>query len=260
MRWLATFGKKNAWQPVLVCAIIFTLPLVSSAATNDRYIIAGTDRLRVGVEQVCVDYEGEGRLSLNSGDDGQTLTAATDYWRRDATGTHIVHASFVQETAPSFGDEFLDANGRDPDYMTILSQPLAIELGSSELQALAQLSKRVRLEFPSRIGDGNLSGFLEHIRSRSVNSLIGLRFVARGPMRAPVPKRPAATMVGIVTLAGAGYYSSENGRLVAIYTTMTFDGSFRNRGHAIPVHVTYERQIETAMSAVVYNTRGRACH
>lgn len=190
-------------------------------------------------------FWGRQKLVTFTRDGAQFFRSTVSYSRRDASGTHAKGASFLQQTAPNFDGEFVDLLNRDPDYVSVLSQPLSIELRPEDVRALLNLRSRTKLEFPSNVDENNLLGHIDRLLLPSKKSVLAFSFVATGTMNGPLPRDHQLVVRGLVTMSGIAYYEIRSGRLLEIDDGIQLRGRLYNPngGKATPVAISYIRKI-----------------
>lgn len=143
--------------------------------------------------------------------------------------------------------ELHDSTDLDPDYLTVLNQPFAIELDAPTMRDLLHLRGRVPFSFPAPMTGGLLRGFLERgqIGRVSSRSALAVNFDATGPMTGPLPDHSDMTITGSMRMRGTAYYALRGEPLLlALNETLTISGTLRNRGQSSPVTITYSRSIK----------------
>jgi hypothetical protein len=232
-------------RTVLTTAVVFTL--ASSFARADQfYSVAGDDRYSIGaaLDQTEIAYTGRERLSIVRQGRARRYVAEVTYTRSDAEGRAIVHARFVQDLE-SDGD-LVDQTDDDPDFLTVLNQPFAVQLDPQTMGDLRRLHGEVPFKATSPLGGAQLRGYLRSAGSGMVGgtAAVGVRFEADGPMSGELPEHPGATLAGRMHLDGTAYYGEYDALLLALDATLTIDGSLRGDHDAsIPVRITYRRTI-----------------
>ncbi|HET9392344.1 MAG TPA: hypothetical protein VFO29_02295 [Candidatus Rubrimentiphilum sp.] len=227
----------------LAVALVIALP----ANADQRYAVTGNDRYRIGSAdlQTHISYIGTQQLTVRRAGSRTQFKADAKYVRVDESGSVPVHATFAQIMTPQ--GELQDLSNGDPDYLTVLNQPFAIELDQQTLRDLTRLNGRVPFEFPAPVMGGTLHGYLQ----RGGNSLVAaqpalaVNFDATGPMSGPLPDRTAMTMRGTMRMRGTAYYALQGAPiLLALQETLTISGTLQTGGRRSPVTITYERSIK----------------
>lgn len=208
-------------------------------ASRFGYAMSGSDQYEVGSYHTSTTFRGEQALTVTQRGGEKTFAVSVRYVRINGSDKHAATAAFAQREAG--GGAVVDFSDQDPDYVSILSQPLSIELSSSDVATLASLRERVPMEFPSKIGEGELTGYFAPAAPAQGGDLVGVHFAARGKMAGPLPGHEEAFATGIVSLKGTAFYSVRSGRLVAIESSIRLDGNLEAHGDLIPVHIAFER-------------------
>jgi hypothetical protein len=240
-------------QPRL--ATNFTLALLLVAATavaraDESYTVTGTDTYQLGANAAPthIDYLGTQLLTMRPDGRGRRFVAEATYKRHDEGGKASVHARFVQEM--NADGTFEDRIDDDPDFLTILNQPFAIQLDKTTLGDLHHLHNAVPFEATSPLGGARLHGFLRGATLGEVNGVeaTGVRFTANGPMSGALPQRPEALLAGTIRMDGTAYYALHGALLVALDATLTIEGKLRDNQTDVPVRIVYHRVIRTRTS------------
>lgn len=217
------------------------------ARADQRYVVSGSDRYRIGSSdlQTNISYSGTQQLTIHRDGKQTQFRADAKYLRIDESGRVPTHAAFVQIMTPQ--GELQDRTDGDPDYLTVLNQPFAIELDRQTLHDLLRLKGKVPFEFPAPVMGGTLRGYLRRGADDRVaaQSALAVHFDAVGPMEGPLPDRAAMTMRGSMRMRGTAYYAM-NGQplLLALHETLTISGTIQNGSHRSPVTIIYERSIK----------------
>lgn len=214
---------------------------------DQQYDVRGEDVYRVGStgsETSTVSYDGSQVLSVTQESKRARYDAQAHYVRRDADGKSDVSARFVQELLPN--GSFEDSLDEDPDFLTILNQPFAVQLDPATMRDLRHLHASVPFGATSPLGDGAvLRGYLRPGTAGEVGGrpVISVHFQAQGPMSGPLPGKSHATMSGRMGMDGTAYYAVDNAMLLALDATLTIDAKLAQSGQMIPVQIVYRRYI-----------------
>ncbi len=217
------------------------------ARADQHYVVSGSDRYRIGASdlQTNISYSGTQLLTIHRNGKQTQFRADAKYLRIDESGRVPSHAAFVQIMTPQ--GELQDRTNGDPDYLTVLNQPFAIELDQQTLHDLLRLNGEVPFEFPAPVMGGTLRGYLRRGADERVaaQSALAVNFDAAGPMSGPLPDRAAMTMRGTMRMRGTAYYAMRGDPLLlALHETLTISGTLQNGSHHSPVTITYERTIK----------------
>ena len=232
-----------------VAALTLVAALVATArvALADRqYDVNGEDVYKIGTGSTIsrVVYTGTQRLAVERQGKRARYDAQAHYSRAAADGKTSVNARFVQELSPT--GSFEDRIDEDPDFLTVLNQPFAVQLDPVTLRDLRTLHGAVPFDATSPLGgDAVLRGFLRPGTRGEVNGVpaIAVRFEAEGPMSGPLPDHEQATMSGRMRMDGSAYYSLDDAMLLALDATLTITAQFHDGEQTVPVHIVYRRYI-----------------
>jgi hypothetical protein len=234
---------------ILGLGLATALALGAPANADQSYVVSGNDRYQVGKNdlQTSITYSGTEALSITRTDGIRRFTAHASYTRSDAAGTVPAQATFVQIMAP--GGELRDRTDLDPDYLTVLNQPFAIELDASTLHDLLHLRGRLPFVFPAPMIGGNLRGYLErgNVVHLGVRPALAVDFDASGPMVGPLPDQDQMSIHGTMRMRGTAYYGVRGEPLLlALDETLTITGTLRDRSTTSPVTIVYKRSIKAS--------------
>lgn len=228
---------------VIAAALIPTLTLCALA--DQVYGVAGEDTYRIGksLEATHITYRGVEHLGIVSNDQGHRYVADVNYTRLDESGKASAHGRFVQELLRD--GTFEDRDDDDPDFLTILNQPFAVQLDATTLRDLERLSGKVPFEAASPLGGSRLSGYLSSAPRGKVRGhlVVGVRFEADGPMTGTLPEHPNALLSGTMHMDGTAYYAQTGALLLALEATLTIDGKLQSGDDSVPVRIIYHRAI-----------------
>lgn len=187
------------------------------------------------------------------------FSAHVRYDRTDQNGKALSSASFAQEMTPT--GELKDTSNLDPDYLTVLNQPFAVELDASTLRDIRRLVGRVPFDFPSPITGGSVHGFLQRgaISRFGAAPVIAVTFDALGPMREPLPGHPRVSIRGSMRMNGTAYYSLRSGLLMGLDETLTISGNLKEHAEVTPVTIVYWRSIK-AQEAPPFTEAASSAH
>ncbi len=231
-------------------ATVFALALPAEA--DQRYAVSGNDRYQVGGAELhtSITYAGRQQLTIRK-DGAQTrFIAQAHYTRTDASGKVPAQATFVQVMTPA-GD-LRDKTDLDPDYLTVLNQPFAVQLDGATLHDLLRLRGRVPFEFPAPMMGGTLRGYLERGSVGRVDSrpALAVQFGASGAMKGPLPGHADMSIAGTMRMSGTAHYAVRGpALLLALNETLTISGTLNRQGRSSPVTIVYRRSIKADDSA-----------
>ncbi len=228
---------------VIAAALIPALTLCALA--DQLYGVAGEDTYRVGktLAATHITYRGVEHLGIASDRQGHRYVADVNYTRLDESGKASVHGRFVQELLHD--GTFEDRGDDDPDFLTILNQPFAVQLDAVTLGDLERLRGMVPFEAASPLGGSRLSGYLSSAPRGKVqgHACVGVRFKADGPMTGTLPEHPDALLSGTMHMDGTAYYATSGALLLALDATLTIDGKLQSGNDSVPVRIIYHRTI-----------------
>lgn len=234
-------------RTVATTAVVFALALTAARA-DQLYTVRGDDRYSIGsaADSTSIAYSGSEHLRVGRAGAARRYVAEVTYTKTDEAGKAIVHARFVQDMEPN-GD-FVDRTDDDPDFLTVLNQPFAVQLDPTTMSDLAKLHGLVPFKAVSPLGGAQLAGFLRSATAGMVGGIpaIGVRFQADGPMDGTLPEHPGAVLAGRMHIDGVAYYAASSAILVSLDATLTIDGSLRDEQNAIPVKIVYRRSFVPA--------------
>jgi hypothetical protein len=226
--------------------VLATLVGMAARVEADQpYTVDGEDRFQIGARDLRSEVLYSGRQTLSVQRSGRTThyVARVDYVKVDGRQRSNAHGSFASTLLPS-GEQRDDVN-RDPDYLTILNQPFAVQLDAPTLRDLGRLHKQVPFEFPSPMTGAPLHGYLRGTGDGVIhgNRVLGVAFVAGGPMRGALPDRPGLTLAGRIRMTGTAYYKYADALMMALDATLTISGDLQDQGRIEPVTIVYKRTI-----------------
>ncbi|MBV8374550.1 MAG: hypothetical protein JO302_03490 [Candidatus Eremiobacteraeota bacterium] len=223
-----------------------------SAVADEHYDVMGQDVYRIGQAGTVsrVVYDGTQTLSVQREGKAIRYDAQARYRRVDATGKSDEVARFVQEL--SANGAFRDRLDDDPDFLTVLNQPFAVQLDAVTMHDLRHLHVPVPFDATSPLGgDAVLRGFLRPGTAGEISghAAIAVHFRAEGPMSGPLPGATRATMSGRMRMDGTAYYAADSAMLLALDATLTIAAKLQQSGQTIPVQITYRRYIRAEPAA-----------
>src|SRR6202163_952375 len=227
------------------------LAAVASAAAaraDQAYAVEGHDVFHDGNRDVRSEtvYRGMQRLTVTRSGRATVYNALVEYDRTGEGGRQHQRASFSSTLLPS--GEQRDGPGNDPDYLTVLNQPFAVQLDAPTMRDLAHVRRAVPFDFPSPMTGATLHGSLRRLPDAMVGALraMGIAFEARGPLHGSLPDRPAMQLAGTITMKGTAYYDYGSALLLALDATLAIDGALDDTEHRSPISIVYTRSIHSA--------------
>jgi hypothetical protein len=230
-------------------ALLSLLVALAAPAFADQpvqsYAINGEDSFRIAGRDLStrIVYTGTQRLAIDRHDRVTKFVATVSYDRREGgTATHA-SGTFTSVIAAN-GDQH-DGPDEDPDYLTILNQPFSVELDAPTMRDLRSLAHAVPFDVPSPITGATLHGSLRRLPDGSLNGrrVLGIAFVAKGPLHGALPDRPDMALSGTITMNGTAYYAYTDALLLALDATLEIEGRVANSGQNDPVTIVYKRTI-----------------
>lgn len=219
----------------------------SAAATraDEPYTVTGRDVFLVGNGEVHSEtsYRGVQRLSIAHSPEGTTYAAHVEYERDADGGKQRASASYTSTLLPS--GELRDGPSRDPDYLTVLNQPFAVQLDKPTMRDLAHVKRAVPFDFPSPMTGAPLRGTLRRLPDAIVGGIrsMGIAFEASGPLHGALPDRPTMALAGAIKMKGTAYYAYDTALLVALDATLGIEGNIDDSARRAPVSILYARSI-----------------
>ncbi|MBV9440026.1 MAG: hypothetical protein JOZ24_08565 [Candidatus Eremiobacteraeota bacterium] len=218
---------------------------VTAARADDAYTVRGRDLFRIGNGEVHSEtvYRGTEHLSIARGAAGTTYVARVVYDKDGDGGKQHSRASFTSTLLPS--GEMRDGPANDPDYLTVLNQPFAVQLDAATMRDLLRVKRPVPFDFPSPMTGAPLRGTLRRLPDARVGAAtaMGIAFTAGGPLHGALPDRPSMALTGTIKMTGTAYYAYDTARLVALDATFTIDGNLDDTPQRPPVSILYARSI-----------------
>lgn len=228
--------------------------MMRPAIADQSYDVSGMDSYAIGasVPATQIAYVGTQRLLVAKSGTTMRFEAQARYTRTDDSSKASVRAHFVQELVDG---SFHDRADDDPDFLTILNQPFAVQLDRVTLRDLRTLHHSVPFQASSPLGSAMLHGFLRPSSGGRINGkrVIGVRFEADGPMTGPLPERADTTIAGTIRMDGTAYYSLDSALLLALDATLTITGKLVDKKNAVPVRIVYRRNIRADDSIASWN-------
>jgi len=229
-----------------IALLIFVVCAAAVARADQTYKVDGSDTYQIGGRDVrsVIAYSGTQRLSVRQVGKARRYYARAEYLRNDQ-GTHArVTASFESTILPS--GEQKDGTNNDPDYLTVLNQPFAVQLDDPTMNDLAHLSGSVPFDFPSPMTGAPLHGTLRHVGAAMLNgeAVLGVAFDASGPLDGTLPDHPNLVLAGRIRMNGTAYYTEAGALLLALNARLSISGNVADNARRDPVEIVYKRSIK----------------
>ncbi|HEV3088542.1 MAG TPA: hypothetical protein VGX96_15115 [Candidatus Elarobacter sp.] len=229
-------------------ALLTALAVPAAVRADQAYAVTGRDTFRVGSGEVHSEtvYHGVQRLTIARKGTTTTYVANVEYDREGDGGRQHQRASFTSTLLPS--GEQKDGPAADPDYLTVLNQPFAVQLDVPTMRDLRHVKRAVPFDFPSPMTGAPLRGTLRRLPDAMVggNRAMGIAFEAKGPLHGALPDRPTMQLAGTITMKGTAYYDYSTALLVGLDATLAIDGNLDDSARHSPVSIVYARSIRTA--------------
>jgi hypothetical protein len=225
-----------------IALLIFVVCAATVAGADQTYHVDGSDTYQIGGRDVRskIAYRGTQQLSIRPAGKARRYVARAEYLRNDQ-GTHeLVRASFESTILPS--GEQQDGANNDPDYLTVLNQPFAVQLDMATMHDLAHLSGSIPFDFPSPMTGAPLHGSLRHIGGAMLDgeAVLGVAFDASGPLSGTLPDHPRLVLAGHIRMSGTAYYAL----LQALDATLSITGNVVGNARREPVEIIYKRHLK----------------
>ncbi|MBV8151795.1 MAG: hypothetical protein JO101_02890 [Candidatus Eremiobacteraeota bacterium] len=233
--------RRFAGTLALVAAV-----LVSSEASADQlYRVTGHDSFQIGARDLRSDivYDGTQTLAILHRDKKTRYVAHVSYTKTDKGASAREEGTFSSVLLPS-GEQRDEGNG-DPDFLTILNQPFAVQLDVETLREVTRLQQGAPFAFASPMTGGKLQGTLRHIGDGTIagERVVGIGFQAGGPMRGSIPEHPEIVLSGTMRMSGSAYYTERGALMLALEATLTINGILADKAGSDPVTIVYHRNI-----------------
>jgi hypothetical protein len=229
-------------------ALLTAVAVPAAVRADQAYAVSGHDTFRVGSGEVHSEtvYRGVQRLAITRKGTTTTYVAHVEYDKDSDGGRQHQRASFTSTLLPS--GEQKDGPASDPDYLTVLNQPFAVQLDAPTMRDLRHVKRPVPFDFPSPMTGAPLRGTLRRLPDALVagNRAMGIAFEAKGPLHGALPDRPTMQLAGSITMKGTAYYDYGTAMLVSLDATLAIDGNLDDTARHSPVSIVYARSIRTA--------------
>jgi hypothetical protein len=221
---------------------------VAAGLADQTYMVNGRDVFKIGNGEVhsSTVYHGTEQLTIVRDGGSTRYVAHVEYEKDGDAGKQHARASFTATMLPS--GEQQDGPADDPDYLTILNQPFAVQLDGPTMRDLAHVRRPVPFDFPSPMTGAPLRGTLRREPDAMVagRRAMGIAFTAKGPLHGALPDRPAMQLAGSITMHGTAYYDYTTALLVALDAELAIDGNIDDSATRAPVSIVYARSIRSA--------------
>jgi hypothetical protein len=236
-----------------IAALVFVVMTVAAASADQQYRVEGRDTFVIGARDMRseIAYKGTQTLHVQNVRGGRKYVATVTYERNDQGAISRARGSY-ESTISASGDQADGANN-DPDYLTILNQPFAVQLDAPTLHDLSHLGGSVPFDFPSPITGAPLHGQLRHAPDGVINGthVLGVAFEASGPLHGSLPDHPEMSLSGTIVMKGTAYYTYADALLLGLDATLRIAGTVDGSSDRNRVEITYARSIRATAPAGV---------
>lgn len=237
--------------------LVLVVLLTAIASAEQKYRVAGTDSFQIGSRDLRseISYDGIQTLTISTRGKAKHYVAKVDYLRTDQGAKARVRGSY-ESTVGASGDQTEGPN-RDPDYLTVLNQPFAVQLDASTIRDLSRLQAPVPFDFPSPMTGAPLHGSLKHMSDGTLGGIrvLGVAFSATGQVHGPLPDHPGMMLAGSITMNGTAYYTYDSALLLALDATLSIAGNLASSDRHDPVTIVYKRTIRADQPTALHEAR-----
>jgi hypothetical protein len=209
------------------------------------YHVWGRDSFQIGSRQLLSEatYDGSETLTIEPAGGGRRYSAKAIYDKKDDGAMQKATATFIS---------VIDRDGRerdeivsDPEFLTILNQPFAVQLDQQTLRDVRRLSAPAPFTFTASMSGAKLEGTLRHIPDGLVagQRVVGIGFDASGPIKGGIPAHPEISLSGTMRMAGHAYYTAADALLMELDATLEIAGTLADESARDPVKIVYRRTI-----------------
>jgi hypothetical protein len=241
-----------------IALLIFVVCVATLAKADQSYRVGGSDTYQIGGREVRseIAYAGTQQLSIRQAGKARRYVAHAEYLRNDQGAHQRVSASFESTILPNGEQE--DGANNDPDYLTVLNQPFAVQLDAATMHDLAHLSGSVPFDFPSPMTGAPLRGTLRHVGTATLNGepVLGVAFDASGALDGALPDHPHLALAGRIRMNGTAYYTEAGGLLLALDATLSISGNVVGNARRDPVQIVYKRSLKALAPGSQLDTAG----
>jgi hypothetical protein len=229
----------------LAAFLVCFITMLSVARADQQYRVDGHDTFVIGSADLRSDvgYHGTQTLTMRRDGKNRRYIANVEYQRNDQGSAGHARGSF-ESTITADGEQ-RDGPNNDPDYLTVLNQPFAVQLDRLTLRDLAHLHGSVPFDFPSPMTGAPLHGILRRVPDAVINGerVLGVAFEASGPLHGTLPDHPEMALAGRITMKGTAYYTYAAALMLALDATLAINGNVDDTSRRDPVAITYTRSI-----------------
>jgi hypothetical protein len=229
--------------------VALLLPILLGTAGAERHVfyhVSGRDSFQIGSRDLRTEttYDGSETLTIAAAPGGRRYVAKAAYDRSEATAgvTHET-ASFVSFVTKDGRER--DERNADPEFLTVLNQPFAVQLDLETLRDVRALTAPSPFSFASSMAGTALRGTLRRAPDGLVagSKVVGIAFDATGPIHGGVPGHPDIVLTGTMRMSGTAYYHSSDALLLELDATLQIAGNLADESTSDPVRIVYRRTI-----------------
>lgn len=226
-------------------AILALLLAAGSTERHQLYHVTGKDSYQIGSRELRSDtsYEGNERLTVREADGVTHYSARASYIKTDQGRGRAAVASFQSVLLPN--GQAHDMESDDPDFLTVLNQPFAVQLDAQTIRDVRRLREPSPFSFTSSMTGATLRGTLFHVTDGLIagHPVVGVGFDASGPMRGGLPEHPEISLHGTIRMSGRAYYTPNTALLLALDAKLQISGTLADASTSDPVKILYRRVI-----------------
>jgi len=226
-------------------AILALLLAAGPSESHQTYQVSGKDSYQIGARELRSDtlYEGKERLTIRKTAGGTRYSARAAYTKTDQGQDRSSVATF-ESIVLADGRE-RDTTSDDPDFLTVLNQPFAVQLDAQTLRDVRKLREPSPFAFTSAMTGATLRGTLFHITDGLIagHPVVGIGFDASGPMRGGLPEHPEISLRGTIRMSGRAYYTRASALLLALDAKLQIAGTLADTSTSDQVKILYRRII-----------------
>lgn len=235
--------------------VALLVPILLGTAAAERHVhyhLSGSDSFSIGSRNLRskTTYDGNETLTISPAPGGMRYVATATYDRSEAasTATHQ-KASFVAFITRDGRER--DERNADPDFLTVLNQPFAVQLDQETLRDVRQLTAPSPFSFASSMTGTALHGTLRRAPGGLVagKNVVGIAFDATGPIHGGVPGHPEIVLTGTMRMSGTAYYHRSDALLLELDATLLIAGNLADESASDPVRIVYRRTIRAEKAA-----------
>jgi hypothetical protein len=226
-------------------AILALLLAAGSTERHQLYHVSGKDSYQIGSRELRSDtsYDGKEKLTIRKVEGVTRYSARASYVRTDQGQGRSAVATF--ESILLANGQEQDIASDDPDFLTVLNQPFAVQLDAQTLRDVRNLHEPSPFTFTSAMTGATLRGTLFHVTDGLIagHPVVGIGFDASGSMRGGLPEHPEISLHGTIRMSGRAYYTSSSALLLGLDAKLQIAGTLADTSTSDPVKILYRRVI-----------------